>query len=117
MLNENAFVRPPSGEQGNLGRNAVRGFGAWQVDFSVRRQFVLTEQLNLQFRAEFFNLFNHPNFGPPISNLVFQGSGIFGQVTQMLAPSLGEAAFFRGLNPLHQVGGPRSIQFALKLIF
>ena len=109
---------PPAGAQGTLGRNVLRGFGMWQVDFALRRQFNFTERLNLQFRAEFFNLFNHPNFGDPCCS---QGNNLsspsFGQSLQMLGQSLGAGGIFGGFNPLYQVGGPRSIQIALKLQF
>ena len=57
------FVRPVGARQGNLGRNTVRGFPVYQLDLAVRRQFNLTEKVNLQFRSEFFNVLNHPNFG------------------------------------------------------
>ena len=86
-----------------------------QVDFTLRRQFRLTEKLNLQLRAEFFNLFNHPNFADPQNNIA---SGLFGQSISMLGRSLGTGTGnVGGFNPLYQVGGPRSIQFALKLVF
>jgi len=64
-----AFVAPPPGTQGNFGRNALRGFGATQADVAFQRRFALTEQLGLRFRAEFFNIFNHPNFGSPTNTL------------------------------------------------
>ena len=51
--------------QGNLGPNALNGFGATQVDFTLRRQFKIYERLSLQAREDFFNIFNRPNFGPP----------------------------------------------------
>jgi hypothetical protein len=62
----------------------------------------------------FFNIFNHPNFGPPINYL---SSPQFGQSTQMLGASLGSGGQNGGLNPLYQIGGPRSVQLALKLLF
>ena len=74
----------------------------------------VTERLALQVRADFFNIFNHPNFGSPIN---FLSSPQFGQPTQMLANSLGSGGQSGGLNPLYQIGGPRSIQLALKLQF
>jgi hypothetical protein len=113
-FNRAAFANPPTGQQGNLGRNVLRGFGAWQNDFALRRQFQLTERFNLQFRAEFFNIFNHPNFGAPMNNL---SSPLFGQATQTFGQSLGSGGATGGLNPLYQIGGPRSIQLALKLAF
>jgi len=100
--------------QGELGRNALRGFGATQVDLTLRRQFKLHERLTLQARADLFNIFNHPNFGSPINYL---SSPQFGQSTQMLGASLGSGGQNGGLNPLYQIGGPRSVQLALKLLF
>ena len=112
-FNPAAFVPAHSGQQGDLGRNVLRGFGAWQADLGLQRQFHLTEEIALRFRAEFFNIFNHPNFGSPNNILT---SLLFGQLTQTLANSLagGNNA---GFNPLYQIGGPRSIQLALKLQF
>jgi hypothetical protein len=61
-----------------------------------------------------FNIFNHPNFGSPINTL---SSPLFGHSTQMLASFLGSGGANGGFNPLYQIGGPRSIQLALKLQF
>jgi hypothetical protein len=114
IFNRAAFTAAPAGTQGNFGRNVLRGFGAWQADVGVQRQFRLTERLGLRFRAEFFNIFNHPNFGSPTNVLT---SPLFGRSTQTLANSLGSGGANGGLNPLYQIGGPRSIQFAFKLQF
>jgi len=113
-INRAEFTVPTGPVQGNLGRNALRGFGTTQVDLTVRRQFKLHERLALQARADFFNIFNHPNFGSPINYL---SSPLFGQSTQMLGASLGSGGQNGGLNPLYQIGGPRSVQLALKLLF
>lgn len=78
------------------------------MDLAVRRDIPLYENLKLQFRAEAFNVFNHPSFG--YINPMF-GQSTFGQATGTLASTLGI------LSPLYQMGGPRSMQFALKLIF
>jgi hypothetical protein len=99
----------------------LRGFGATQWDFAIHREFPIRESLKLQFRAEMFNILNHPNFGPPSGGWPFPP---FGVSTQMLGASLagtnaganagsGSGAF----DPLYQLGGPRSIQLALKLTF
>jgi hypothetical protein len=110
-VNPAAFTAPPSGILGSAPRNFINGFGAWQVDFAVRREFPVYERLKLQFRAEAFNIFNHPNFGTINSNYCSPGPGCtFGQATATLANSLGV------LSPLYQMGGARSLQFALKLI-
>ncbi|HWO37639.1 MAG TPA: hypothetical protein VNO32_53370, partial [Candidatus Acidoferrum sp.] len=102
--------------QGTLGRNALRGFGATQWDFAVHRDFPIRESIKLQFRAEMFNILNHPNFGPPNSAI---GVGGFGESSQMLNQSLsgGTGSGAGGFNPLYQLGGPRSVQLALKLAF
>jgi hypothetical protein len=113
-FNPAAFTPPPTGQQGDFSRNVLRGFGATQVDFAVQRQFSLTEKLRLNFRSEFFNMFNHPNFGSPNNSLT---SPLFGLSTQTLASSLGSGGANGGFNPLYQIGGPRSIQLALKLQF
>jgi Carboxypeptidase regulatory-like domain/TonB dependent receptor-like, beta-barrel/TonB-dependent Receptor Plug Domain len=103
---------PPGTAVGDAPRNSVRGLGAWQMDLAVRREFPIHERLKLQFRAEAFNVFNHPNFGMINATYCSAGPGCtFGQATATLANSLG------GLSPLYQLGGPRSWQFALKLIF
>jgi len=117
-----AFCPPPTIpntntalRQGDLGRNALRGFGAWQWDFGVHRDFRLREALKLQFRAEMFNVLNHPNFGSPYGNL---SSTSFGISTQMLGQSLSGGNVGGGaFSPLYQFGGPRSMQIAVKLQF
>jgi hypothetical protein len=69
---------------------------------------------SLQARVDLFKIFNHPNFGPPVN---YMTSPLFGQATQMLGASLGAGGQNGGLNPLYQIGGPRSAQLALKLMF
>ena len=113
-INKAAFSVPIGPVQGNLGRNVLNGFGTTEVDLTLRRQFKIYERLSLQARADFFNLFNHPNFGPPTN---YMTSPLFGQSTQMLGASLGAGGQTGGLNPLYQIGGPRSAQLALKLMF
>ncbi|HEY1501212.1 MAG TPA: TonB-dependent receptor [Acidobacteriaceae bacterium] len=120
IINYNAFNVPASGpgfdSEGNTPRNYARDFGAWQVNFAVRRNFPIHERLHLQFRAEAFNLFNHPSFSG-ISNNWFNGPYSpqnlygFGAATSTLNNTVG------GLNALYQTGGPRSLQLALKLLF
>ena len=95
--------------QGTLGRNAIPGFGLTQVDLSIGRKFSITERLNLQFRADAFNVFNHPNFTNPAGNRVGQPYSLLSQET--LNAGLG------GLNPIFQEGGPRSLQLSLRLAF
>ena len=92
----------------------LRGFGASQADVGLQRIFRITEKVGLRYRAEFFNIFNHANFGGPNNSLA---SPLFGYSTQTLANSLGSGGANGGFNPLYQIGGPRSIQLALKLQF
>jgi hypothetical protein len=75
--------------------------------------------VGLRFRAEFFNILNHPNFGNPNNILPTPTApnALFGHSTQTLASSLGTGDANGGFNPLYQIGGPRSIQLALKLQF
>jgi hypothetical protein len=114
ILNKAAFTAVPNGQQGDFPRNFLRAFGAAQADIAFQRQFHLTERVQLHFRGEFFNIFNHPNFGPPDNNIT---DAFFGYSTATLASSLGSGGANGGLNPLYQIGGPRSIQLALKLQF
>jgi hypothetical protein len=130
-LNPAAFKSPsldPSTgnplRQGNLGRNALRGFGATQWDFAVHRDFPIRESVKLQFRAEMFNVLNHPNLGPPVGDLGSPQALLsqFGQSQTMLGQSLSGAGQFGSVgngsfSPLYQIGGPRSVQLALKLQF
>ena len=121
-FNPNAFASPPidpntglAQRQGNIPRNALRGFGAGQWDFAVHRTISIREPVKLQFRAELFNVLNHPNFGQPSGEF---GTPGFGLSNQMLSQSLSANNLGGGgFNPLYQIGGPRSIQLALKLEF
>jgi len=121
-FNPSAFTSPPVDpntglalRQGDVPRNFLRGFGDAQWDFSVHRTISIREPVKLQFRAEMFNVLNHPNFGQP--NGAF-GTAAFGLSSQTLAESLSANNLGGGgFNPLYQIGGPRSIQFALKLEF
>jgi hypothetical protein len=104
----------------DLGRKVLRGFGAWQVDFALHRTFRLSNRTTLQFRAEAFNIFNHPNFANPSdfgdpSYLTLAQISSFGVANQMLATRLDSAGVPAQLNPLFRTGGPRSVQLALRL--
>ena len=113
-FNPEAFKFRGTPSNGTLGRNTMRAFPLRQVDLAVRRQFSFGERLQLQLRAEFFNVFNIPNFAAPEA----YGMGpFFGQSTQMFGRGLGGGGGNGGLNPLYQSGGPRSAQLALKLVF
>jgi hypothetical protein len=107
-INPAAFSLPASGQSGDAPRNFVRGFGAIQGDVAVRHSFPIHDRLRGQFRAEAFNIANHPNFGTIDG---YYGDLQFGQATQTLSQSLGN------LSPLYQMGGPRSLQLNLRLIW
>ncbi|HEY1501231.1 MAG TPA: TonB-dependent receptor [Acidobacteriaceae bacterium] len=121
IINYDAFDVPTSGpgfdSEGDTPRNYARGFGAWQINVAVRREFPIHERLRLQFRAEAFNLLNHASFSGVQNNWTFGpyvpncfGCG-FGGAGGTLNTQIG------GLNSLYQTGGPRSLQLALKLLF
>jgi hypothetical protein len=99
----------------------LRGFTATQWDFAVHRDFPIHESVKLQFRAEMFNVLNHPNFGAPNNLFVSSQFGgplpNFGLSTKMLGRSLDQNPGGGSFSSLYQMGGPRSIQLALKLTF
>ncbi len=110
-INYNAFTpTTQTGVDGDAGLNAARGFNAVQTDLTLRRDFPFTERVGLQFRAEAYNLFDHSIYGS-IYNTLSSGPSLFGQTYNTLNNQLG------GLSSLYQVGGPRSLQIALKLPF
>ena len=115
-LNRAAFQPPPGSDlrQGTLGRNVLRGFGAAQFDLSLRREIALREGFRLQLRGDFFNLTNTPSFAAPVNNL---RSPLFGMSSQSFNQGLGQGGASGGQNPLYSLGGPRSVQLALKLLF
>jgi len=129
-LNPSAFQDPPSTgstplRQGNVPRNFLRGFGATEWDFAVHRDFPVRESVKFQFRAEMFNVLNHPNFGQPNGGFrspALGGPAKFGLSSQTLGQYLdggGPSSNVGGggFSSLYQIGGPRSIQLALKLVF
>jgi len=90
-----AFVTPAQFTYGNSGRNILSGPGRVNFDFSLFKRFRITEGLKLQFRTEFFNLFNTPQFDLPNAAI---GAGNAGTITGI-------------------IGTPRQVQFGLKLVF
>jgi hypothetical protein len=104
-FNTAAFVAAPAGTFGNAGRNTVIGPRTNIADFSIVKSTKIDERFRLQFRSEFFNIFNHPNFALPN---VTVNSSAFGTIASTPDVAIG--------NPLGD-GGPRLVQFALKLVF
>jgi Carboxypeptidase regulatory-like domain len=94
-INSNCFVAPPVGQLGNASRLPAVGPDFVNTDFSVIKQFTLPREMGLNFRAEFFNLFNHAQFGLPVNDVSAIG---FGSVNST-------------------VNNPRLVQLALKLSF
>ncbi len=119
--NPAAFTTLAPGEtQGDLGRNSLRGFGLTQFDFSLRRQFKIKDKASVEFRAEAFNIFNHPNFSNPGSYPGYNnyvGAPNFGQSPSMFGTSLGGGSNQGGFNPVFATGGPRDLQLALRIEF
>ena len=94
-FNTDALAFPAPFTYGNFGRNVLDGPGEKSFDFSLAKQFHFTESKLLEFRAEFFNLFNHPNFALPFGGVI---PGLFGRI-------------------FNQQNVPRQLQFALKFRF
>jgi len=93
---------------GNSGRNILSGPGIVNLDMSLMKKIRLTERLRLQFRAEAFNLLNHPNFGNPNATCVTTS-------TTTCAPGPQDGGV--NIGKISSAGEPRDIQFALKLSF
>lgn len=108
------MMAPPLGQAGNMRRNIFPDSGFRNFDFSLGKNFHFGEAMRLQFRAEFFNILNHPNFANPYGGQNGYGfndpsAGGFG--CGCATPDIAAA------NPAVGSGGPRSIQLAAKFIF
>jgi Carboxypeptidase regulatory-like domain/TonB-dependent Receptor Plug Domain len=102
-----AFALPASADPGDAARNFLRGFNDVQANLAIRHTHRILG-LDVQFKEECFNVFNHPNFGyidPYLSDL------LFGQSTKMLNQSFGSAG------ALYDQGGPRAVQLSFKVAF
>ena len=112
-VNKAAFSIPSGYAQGNLGRNALRGFSFAQLDLSLRRTVPISGRLQLNVAAQGYNIFNHPNFANPSP---FEGGNMsspnFGIATQMMNQSFGG-----GVNQLYRSGGPRSMELSIRVQF
>ncbi len=105
---------------GSLGRNALRGPGYQNVDFSIFKDTPITEGVKIQLRAEIFNILNHPNFSNPLL------PSFAADMTSSIDPVTGRGTGFLPItvtpdvgigNPFLGGGGPRNIQLSAKLIF
>jgi hypothetical protein len=117
----NSVMIPPAlGSFGTMGRNFFRDSGFRNWDFSVAKNWKIVERISVQFRAEFFNILNHPNFANPFGGQNGFGTGGYND------PSTGGAGLFgcgcatpdkAAANPVIGSGGPRATQFGLKFLF
>jgi hypothetical protein len=107
-INRAAFAAP-AGEFGTAPRDLVRGPGTWQIDLSADKTFPLAEHGRLEFRSEFYNIFNHPQLGQPQSTFNPANTTGFGSIVNTL----------NTISPVTPVGSgtPREMQFALRLEF
>lgn len=101
-FNPNAFLQPLPGTYGNVGRNVLNGPGLVATDLALAKNFQLSERFNLQFRSEFFNVFNHTNFNAP--NPV-----VYAAATGAPSPTAGVITSTSTTS--------RQIQFGLKLLW
>ena len=101
-INPAAFATPAPGTWGNAPRNLLRAPGAWQIDAGVSKRLLLTERVQLRFRTDIFNIFNHPQYGLPSSDVSSEG---FGQIASTI-----------NIGPVG-TGTARQIQFALRMEF
>jgi hypothetical protein len=122
FLNPAAFSIPQPGKFGNLGRGALHGPGMSQVDFTIHKQFKLTERTNLEFRGELYNAFNRANFSNPPAVL----SNALGTGTNQIQPgvSYSSAAAGSAFGVINStvskdvgLGAQRQMQFSLRLNF
>jgi Carboxypeptidase regulatory-like domain/TonB dependent receptor len=108
------MIPPPLGTFGTMGRNIFPDSSFRNVDFSLAKNWHFGERLRAQFRAEFFNIFNHPNFANPYggqNGFGFNDPSVGGFGCGCATPDVAAA------NPAVGSGGPRSVQLGLKLIF
>jgi hypothetical protein len=101
-FNPAAFAVPPVGTWGNFGRNVARGPGYYEIDTALEKEMSIRERLVVKFRAEAFNLLNHPTYGDPATDV---SASSFGVITSVL--NSGATG----------IGTPRRIQFMLRLEF
>jgi hypothetical protein len=123
-FNPMALSIPTTPRQGSLGRNTFRGFSLFEADVAISRRFRVVERYGIQARFEAFNLFNHPNFSPPVGRIGsvdsqgnFSPQNGFGTSQTILSEGLQGGSLGAGFSPLYQIGGARSLEFAVKIDF
>ncbi|MGA7157492.1 MAG: TonB-dependent receptor [Acidobacteriaceae bacterium] len=108
-INPAAFANP-LGDFGTAPRDLLRGPGTWQIDVGADKTFLRGQRARIQFRSEFYNIFNHPQLGPP--QAIFNSSNLtgFSSITTTVNTAV---------SPVTPVGSgtPREMQFALRLDF
>jgi len=104
------FTPALAGRVGTSGRNQYYGPGLTNYDVAIGKSFPVREQVRLQFRGDFFNLFNHTNFANPISDM---SNANFGKITQTLGSAVATSVGTTG----GPIGGPRLIQLSVRLQF
>lgn len=109
-INPAAFATP-IGEFGNAPRNLLRGPGTWQIDLGAGKTIPLSERGRLEFRSEFYNIFNHPQLGQPQSTFDPSNTTGFGSIINTVNTSI--------VSPITPVGSgtPREMQLALRFEF
>jgi hypothetical protein len=117
--NGNSILIPPAfGSHGTLGRNVFRSMPYYNWDFSVTKAWKFKERVRTQFRAEFFNVLNHPNISNPFGGP--GGDNSFTDPSGTRGASFGfrpETPDVTSSNPVLGSGGARAIQLGLKIIF
>jgi hypothetical protein len=108
------MIPPPLGQFGNMARNMFPDTGFRNLDFSLAKNWHFGERVNAQFRAEFFNIFNHPNFTNP-----YGGQNGFGLNDPSVRPFGCGCATpdVAAANPVIGSGGSRAVQLGLKFLF
>jgi hypothetical protein len=109
-LNPAAFAVPKSGTWGDLGRNAVRAPGFWQIDPGLNKRFPVTERIGVSLRAEAFNVFNRAQYGSPTVKWAAPSGGVsnpnnYGVITSSFNSNTAGA------------GTPRELEFSVKVDF
>ena len=112
------MIPPALGTFGTMGRNMFRDSGFRNLDLSITKQWKFGERFSAQFRAEFFNVLNHPNFANPYGGTSGYGPGAFDDPSQTAQLGCGCATpDVAGGNPVVGSGSNRALQLGLKLVF